>query len=163
MEFKNILSLANNSEGCIVDCIFSDSKLGFEYINSNCVKRDYHIIKEFTTSPWQVAFDFANSVKNITKKKASLTKEHISTSKLDSLGKLAIVLVNPSFKDKVKEIYDRLSEGGIIICICEDSCNTFSSLSSLDKVNSFKKYSYIIKTKKVKSNSTIKRSQSVLT
>lgn len=100
--------------------------------------RDFFIVDTFQDSPWQLAFDFCNEVKNRIKKSGEFLKEDFLNLELKKVPSIVLIDHNNTevCYSAVKKFLTYSSEKAMIIC-----CNTNISKTEVTKVipHGFKK------------------------
>lgn len=128
----------NHVKGCILDCNFKSFTIAEEYINlaeSNILtSRSYYIVKDFSNSPWQLAYDFVNSIKNRLKKSSKLYRESLNETILEEIPNLSIAFVDYDSisSDMLKILFSKVTFGGVI-AVTSNKSNT-ECLSLLSKL-----------------------------
>lgn len=134
----NYLEEYNHVKGCILDCNFKSFSIAEEYINlaeSNVLtSRSYYIVKDFSDSPWQLAYDFINSIKNRLKKSSKLYKESLNETILEEIPNPSIAFVDYDSisSDMLKILFSKVTFGGVVaVTSSKTSTECLSLLSEL--------------------------------
>lgn len=134
----NYLEEYNHVKGCILDCNFKSFSIAEEYINlaeSNVLtSRSYYIVKDFSNSPWQLAYDFINSIKNRLKKSSKLYKESLNETILEEIPNPSIAFVDYDSisSDMLKILFSKVTFGGVVaVTSSKTSTECLSLLSEL--------------------------------
>ena len=106
--------------------------------NKGIKSRDFTIVDTFENSPWQLAYDFCNEVKNRVKKNGTYLKTDLETVKLDILPSIVIIdhnSVEMCYK-LIRKYLIESSDKAMIICT-----NTSISVVEINKLtpSGFKK------------------------
>lgn len=172
MNYYSRLNECNLIKGNIIDTSFPGIQNAFKYIelvnSSFLLARQYYIVQEFSSEPWQPAFDFSNEIKNKIKKKSRLIKDRLNENYLKTLGPVAVAIIdlNTISEDMFKVVYSYVKVGGILIVKPTNNLN--KSLNLIDKLCNKKyilhleNFSIVNKTK-TSQLGKIKRSKSTLT
>lgn len=118
MEYLDKLSDYNNVEGSIVDTTFIKSRKYIDLVLENKLKkRNYFIVNKYESKPWQLAYDFTNSIKNELKKSSGLIKESLNEEHLILFKGYAIVILNAEENDLgvIRIAFDNLKIGGAAV------------------------------------------------
>lgn len=134
----NYLEEYNHVKGCILDCNFKSFTIAEEYINlaeSNVLtSRSYYIVKDFSNSPWQLAYDFINSIKNRLKKSSKLYRESLNETILEEIPNPSIAFVDYDSisSDMLKILFSKVTFGGVVAVTSRKANTEF--INSLSKI-----------------------------
>jgi len=169
----NYLEEYNHVKGPILDCNFKSFSNAEEYINlaeSNILtSRSYYIVKDFSDSPWQLAYDFVNSIKNRLKKSSKLYRESLNETILGNISNPSIAFVDfdSISSDMLKILFSKVTFGGVIVVTSSrantDCINTLSSIFPRSILVNNENYILIRKTNLYNSGVKPSRSKSNLT